>query len=130
MSSQTERQSPAPIKPSSGAKPPFASSSKSEAWRALRVSARAVSGLPINAALAPVGSGPAAGTFAFALTGLRGAGHAPDRRVALVVKWVVRHVMLLDVVPDSLVVPVRERVQLPEPEPLVPAELGCRRPGL
>src|SRR6476620_7824132 len=33
--------------------------------------------------------------------------------------------MFLDVVPDLLVVPVCQRVQLPEPEALVPTELRC-----
>ena len=37
MSSHTDFQSAEPMKPSSGAKPPFASSSKSEAWRAVSV---------------------------------------------------------------------------------------------
>ncbi len=54
----------------------------------------------------------------------RRAGHASDRRIALVVKRVVGHVVVLDVVPDLLFVPVGQRVELPEPEPLVPAELG------
>src|SRR5204862_4711712 len=72
----------------------------------------------------------AAGSSILAGAGLRCAGHASDRRIALVVKWVVGHVVVLDVVPDSLVVPVRQRVQLPEPETLVPAELGCVCPGL
>ena len=40
MSSQTDFQSAEPMKPVSGAKPPFASSSKSEAWRELSCSAR------------------------------------------------------------------------------------------
>ena len=38
-------------------------------------------------------------------------------------KRVVGHVVVLYVVPDSLVIPVGERVQLPEAEPVVPAEL-------
>ena len=44
MSSQTDRQSSEPMNPVSGAKPPLASNSKSEAWRAVSVSARAVEG--------------------------------------------------------------------------------------
>ena len=55
------------MKPVSGAKPPFPSSSKSEAWRAVSCSARAVSALPIDAALGSVGSGPAAGSLAGAV---------------------------------------------------------------
>ena len=62
MFSQTDLWSSEPRYPVSGAKPPLASSSKSEAWRAVSVSARAVSALPIDAALGPVGSGPAAGS--------------------------------------------------------------------
>ena len=42
-------------------------------------------------------------------------------------KWVIGHVVGLDVVPNSLIVPVRQRVELPEPKPLVPTEFrrGC-----
>ena len=64
---------------------------------------------------------PARGVSALARAS--GAGHAADRRVALVVQRVVGDLMVPDVVPDSLVVPVGERVQLPEAEALVPAEL-------
>ena len=78
MSSQTELQSAEPMKPVSGAKPPFASSSKSEAWRAVSCSASAVSALPIDSALGPVGSGPAAGAVVLALAWAGGAGHASD----------------------------------------------------
>src|SRR5947207_7976470 len=101
------------MKPRSGANPSFASSSKSEAWRAESVSARPVSVLPIQAALRPVAAGPASGTRVVARGGLGGAGHASDRRIALVVKWVIEHAVLLDVTPDFLFIPVRERVQLP-----------------
>ena len=48
---------------------------------------------------------------------------AADRRVAVIVERVVREVVLTDVVPDVALGPVRERVQLPEVEALVPAEL-------
>ena len=106
MFSQTERQSSEPMKPSSGAKPPFASSSKSDAWRELSSSARAVSALPIDAALRAIGSCPAAGAGVLVLAGPGCAGHASDRRISLVVKWVVGHVTFLYVVPDLLVVPV------------------------
>src|SRR2546426_6190692 len=134
--SHTEAQSSEPRKPPSGAKPPFASSSKSEAWRALSASFRFVDALAapwplaIYSALRPIGPGPAAGPGVLAVSGLRGAGNAPDRRIALVVKWVIGHMVVLDVVPDSLIVPVRQRVELPEPEPLVPTEFGRGCSGL
>src|SRR6186997_1627247 len=52
-----------------------------------------------------------------------GAMGATDRRVAAIVKRVVREVVLTDVVPNVALGPVREGVQLPEVEALVPAEL-------
>ena len=175
MSLQTDSQSAEPMKPVSGAKPPFPISSKSDAWRALSCSARVAgadvsgtffdspdsclfqpgegsdsalnleragqelaalaSALPVDAALGAVGPGPAARALARALERDRGAGHASDRGIALIVKRVVGHVVVLDVAPDLLLVPVGQGVQLPEAEPLVPTELGrvgarvASRPG-
>src|SRR4029079_309081 len=48
---------------------------------------------------------------------------AADRRVAAVVQRVVRNAVLADVVPDVALRPVGQRVQLPQPEALVPGEL-------
>src|SRR3954452_16004442 len=48
---------------------------------------------------------------------------AADRRIAAIVERVVREVVLTDVVPDVALGPIGERVQLPEVEALVPAEL-------
>src|SRR5699024_9276013 len=47
----------------------------------------------------------------------------PDRRVAMLVQLVVRKLALADVVPAALVVPVGERVRLPQLVVLVPAHL-------
>src|SRR5262249_45704756 len=47
-----------------------------------------------------------------------------DRRVAVVVQLVVRQLALVDIVPAALVVPVGERVRLPQLVRLVPADLG------
>ena len=66
---------------------------------------------------------PAAGARRAARPDRLGAVGAADRGVALIVQRVVREVVLMDVVPDVALGPVRERVQLPEPEALVPAEL-------
>src|SRR4051812_46257467 len=62
-----------------------------------------------------VAVGPAAGA---ACAGQR-ARRAADGLVALVVQWVVGQVVLRDVVPDVLVRPLRERVELPDPALLV-----------
>src|SRR5918996_3764846 len=69
--------------------------------------------------------GPATRARILAGPGLSGAVGAADRGVALVVEGVVGDVVLLDVLPDLLLGPVRERVELPEAEALVPRELGC-----
>src|SRR5262249_15006751 len=54
---------------------------------------------------------------------------AADRRVAAVVELVVGQAALANVVPAALVVPVGERVRLPELVRLVPADLRRVRPG-
>src|SRR4051794_10806474 len=48
---------------------------------------------------------------------------AADRRVAVIMERVVREVVLTDVVPDVALGPVRDWIQLPKIEFLVPAEL-------
>src|SRR6185436_19673726 len=66
---------------------------------------------------------PAAVARAAALLDRFGAVGAADRRVAAIVERVVREVVLMDVVPDVALGPVRKRVELPELEALVPTEL-------
>src|SRR3954465_2910928 len=83
----------------------------------------------MDAALGAASSGPAAGTLARAINRDCGAGHASNRGIAPIVKRVVWDVVVLDVAPDLLFVPVGEGVQLPETEPLIPAELRRARPG-
>src|SRR4051812_9547306 len=48
---------------------------------------------------------------------------AADRVVALIVKWVIGQVVLGDVVPDILVRPRRQRVELPDTPALVALDL-------
>src|SRR3954469_3078665 len=77
----------------------------------------------VDPALGLCGARPAAvAQVAARADRLRAVG-AADRRIAAIVERVVREVVLTDVVPDVALGPVRERVQLPEVEPLVPAEL-------
>src|SRR6266850_7171667 len=52
----------------------------------------------------------------------RRARHASNRRIILVVQWVVRHVMLCYVVPDITCRPFGEWIDLDETEPLVPLD--------
>src|SRR5919202_3757733 len=81
----------------------------------------------VDAALELVRAGPAA--CALFLVGRRrpGAGNAADRAVARLVQRVVRDLVHLDVGPDALLVPVRERVELPDVVALRPLQL--RRAG-
>src|SRR5262249_20297618 len=64
-----------------------------------------------------------AGPAALAARARERAMRAPDGGVAAVVELVVGQVMLVDVVPAALVVPVGERRRLPELVRLVPADL-------
>src|SRR6476661_10105409 len=77
----------------------------------------------MDAAFELVGARPAAG----ALLLLRGrrprARDAPDRAEADVVEWVVGNLVDRDVGPDALLVPVGERVQLPDLVALGPLHL-------
>src|SRR5262245_41538989 len=68
----------------------------------------------MNAALELVGTGPPSG--ALLLFGRRrpGARDAADRAEAGVVQRGVRNLVHVDVRPDALLVPVRERVDLPD----------------
>src|SRR5512133_2645342 len=135
------------MKPRNGSKPPLAIISKSAVWRSesvsessvvvsgtkrVRVAGRrsfgaALSESSVDPALCFRRSCPAPGARILAGADRLGAMGAADRRVALVVQRVVRNAVLADVVPDVLLRPVRDRVQLPEPEAPVPGEL--RRAG-
>src|SRR3954447_5585483 len=77
----------------------------------------------VDPALGLCGARPAAVAQVAARPDRLGAVGATDRRVAAIVERVVREVVLTDVVPDVSLGPVRKRVQLPEVEALVPAEL-------
>src|SRR6267142_2552403 len=81
----------------------------------------------VNPALELVGAGPAA--CALLLVGRRRAGawDAADRAVPGLVQRVERNLVDLDVGPDALLVPVGERVELPDPVALRPLQLRGRR---
>src|SRR5947209_19243888 len=57
---------------------------------------------------------------------------APDGLVPPIVQGVIRQVVLVDIAPDVLLAPVGDRVDLPDPPPLVALELtrGRARRGL
>src|SRR3954469_21722733 len=81
----------------------------------------------MDAALELVGSGPAAGAFLLLGRNRAGARNAADRPEADVVQRVVGNLVDRDVGPDALLVPVGERVQLPDLEAVRPLHL--RRVG-
>src|SRR5512133_2669399 len=81
----------------------------------------------VDSALELVGAGPAACALLLVGCGRTGAGNAADRPVAGLVQRVVRNLVDLDVGPDALLVPVGERVELPDVVPVRPLQL--RRPG-
>src|SRR5919201_2318839 len=70
--------------------------------------------LRMKAALQLVGACPAARTLLLVRGGRPGAGNAPDRAVAGLVQRVVGDLVDLDVGPHALLVPVGERMQLPD----------------
>src|SRR2546422_3673306 len=73
---------------------------------------------------------PAAGAVSLAGTNCARAGCAADRRVALVVERVVRHVVLAHVVPDLVLRPFGKRVQLHDRAVVVvDLDLANVRPG-
>src|SRR2546423_1910469 len=84
-------------------------------------------GVGVDAALELVGAGPAAGALLLVSRGRPRAGDAADRTVASLVQGVVRNLVDLDVGPDALLVPVRQRVDLPDAVALGPLQL--RRVG-
>src|SRR5437588_6212481 len=83
----------------------------------------------VDAAFELVGAGPAAGALLLVRGGRPGAGDAPDRAVAGLVQRVEGNLVDPDVGPDSLLVPVGERVQLPDAVPLRPLHLRRQRPA-
>src|SRR4029450_4713445 len=80
-------------------------------------------GLFVNPALELVGTGPPARALLFILRNRPGAGNAADRAVTRLVERVVGNLVDRDVRPDALLVPVRERVHLPDAVALRPLEL-------
>src|SRR5262245_61275595 len=77
----------------------------------------------VNPALQLVGAGPAACALLLVRGDRPGAGNAADRTVARLVERVVGNLVHLDVGPDALLVPVRERVHLPDAVALGPLHL-------
>src|SRR5439155_7646675 len=77
----------------------------------------------MDPALELVRAGPAARTLLLARRGRPGAGDAADRAVPRLVQRVERDLVHLDVGPDPLLVPVRERMHLPDAVALRPLEL-------
>src|SRR6266487_1526369 len=86
-------------------------------------------GFDVNATFELVRAGPAAGALLFVGRGRPGAGNASDRAVAGLVQRVVRNLVDLDVGPDGLLVPVGERMELPDAVALRPLQLRRRRPA-
>src|SRR5215207_2983862 len=82
-----------------------------------------LAGFQVNAALELVRARPAAGALLLLRRDRPGAGDASDRAEADVVEVVVRNLVDPDVGPDALLVPVRERVQLPDLVALRPLHL-------
>src|SRR5262245_60988900 len=77
----------------------------------------------MDAAFELVGAGPAACALLLLRGRRAGAGDAADRAVAGLVQRVVGDLVDVDVGPDALLVPVRERVQLPDAVALRPLDL-------
>src|SRR5438094_9346273 len=84
-------------------------------------------GFDVNATFELVRAGPAAGALLLVGRGRSGAGNAADRAIARLVQRVVRNLVDLDVGPDALLVPVRERVKLPDAVAVRPLRLRSRR---
>src|SRR6185436_13537261 len=83
----------------------------------------------VDPALELVGAGPAACALLLVLRDRPGAGNAADRAIPRLVQRVVGNLVHLDVRPDALLVPVRERVHLPDVVALRPLELGRLGPA-
>src|SRR5690348_14106413 len=81
----------------------------------------------VDPALQLVRPGPAACPLLLVGCDRPGAGDAADRAVARLVQRGVGNLVDLDVRPDALLVPVRERAHLPHAVALRPLELGRLR---
>src|SRR5436305_757410 len=81
----------------------------------------------VDPALELVRPGPPAGALLLVRRRRSGAGDAPDRAVAGLVQRVVGNLVDLDVRPNALLVPVGERVELPDAVALRPLKLRRRR---
>src|SRR5438045_7032761 len=77
----------------------------------------------MDAALELVGAGPTAGPLFLVGADRPRARNAPDRPVAHVVQRVVRNLVHLNIGPNALLVPVGERMDLPDAVALRPFEL-------
>src|SRR6185436_17459351 len=66
----------------------------------------------VNAALNFVEACPASRALGFAVGGLARARPAPDGAVTAIVKWIVRNLVFVDVVPDLLARPIGHWVEL------------------
>src|SRR5436189_6091060 len=84
-------------------------------------------GFDVNATFELVRAGPAASALLLVGRGRPGAGNAADRAIARLVQRVVRNLVDLDVGPDALLVPVGERVELPDAVAVRPLQLRRRR---
>src|SRR5439155_2561749 len=84
-------------------------------------------GFDVNATFELVRAGPAAGALLLVGRGRPGTGNAADRAIARLVQRVVRNLVDLDVGPDVLLVPVGERMELPDAVAVRPLELRRRR---
>src|SRR5207247_5675524 len=84
-------------------------------------------GFDVNATFELVRAGPAAGALLLVWRGRPGTGNAADRAIARLVQRVVRNLVDLDVGPDALLVPVGERVELPDAVAVRPLQLRRRR---
>src|SRR6266536_3009823 len=83
----------------------------------------------MDPALELVRARPAAGAFFLVRRDRPRAGDAADRAVAGLVQRVVGNLVDLDVGPDALLVPVGERVELPDAVALRPLQLRRRHPA-
>src|SRR5947209_17221641 len=78
----------------------------------------------VDTALDLVGPCPAS----LATTTRLGARGTADRGIPAIVQRIIRKVIGVDVAPDVLPAPVDQRVELPDPAPLVPLHLRRARP--
>src|SRR6476469_221161 len=87
---------------------------------------RLLFGFHVNPAFELVGAGPAARALLLVRSRRPGAGNAADRAVAGLVQRVIGNLVDLDVGPDALLVPIRERVELQDAVAVRPLQRGGR----